>query len=107
TFGFKYLSAQDGTLERDGWFAQLAYLIPVSANGASLEPVIRVGSLDFNLPPVPDDSLTWDRRETTVALLTTFTKGVMVKTEYYMNDENTGNGKVDNDELLIQLEIKF
>jgi len=34
-------------------------------------------------------------------------KNVLLKNEYYINREMTGGDEVDNDELLVQLEIKF
>ena len=107
TSGLKYISALDGKLEREGWYLQLSYLIPGRNNHLIFEPMIRHGRLNVNTESIPGDSLTWDRKMTTIALLTKIENGIMLKTEYYLNDEDTGNGSVANDELLIQLEVKF
>lgn len=37
----------------------------------------------------------------------TFAEGLLLKTEYYANGEKTGGMDVDNDEILLQLELKW
>jgi len=52
----------------------------------------------------------WERR-LTFGILTGITRNVTLKTEYNWNDEDTGGsgdaGDPDNDELVVQLEVKF
>lgn len=108
TLGAKYIQAHDGDLDRDGWFVQASYKIGLSGwEGAFIEPVVRHGSLDVDIPKDPTDSLTWHREMTTVALLVGVAKNTMLKVEYYFNGEDTGAGDVDNDEFVMQLEMKF
>jgi hypothetical protein len=107
--GAKYITARDGELDRDGWFAQAGYRFTLPANGfaESIEPFVRYGELNVDLPAAATNPLTWDRRQTTVAALLGIRKGVMVKVEHYTNDEESGGLVVDNNEYLVQLEMKF
>lgn len=73
----------------------------------SVEPFIRYGCLNVDLPNVTANSLTWDREMTTLALLVNIVKNTKLKIEYYFNDEDTGGASVKNDEFLAQLEIMF
>ncbi|MDD3627264.1 MAG: hypothetical protein PHV06_08100 [bacterium] len=106
TLAGKYISGNDAELERSGWFAQMYVDLKVSPK-STVTPLVMYGALTNNLEPDPGEPLTWDRDNITVALLTTFIPGLILKTEYYINGEDTGDVDVDNDELLIQLEIKF
>ncbi|HDS09020.1 MAG TPA: hypothetical protein ENN73_02230 [Firmicutes bacterium] len=106
TLSGKYISGLDSGLKRDGWFFQIYFDLNLSPS-SSITPLFRYGVLNNNLENDPAEPLTWDRDNTTVALLITLVPGVILKTEYYINNEETGDAGVDNDELLIQLEIKF
>lgn len=44
---------------------------------------------------------------TTLALIAELAKNLKLKAEYYMNGEDTGGDDVDNNELLMQLQIKL
>lgn len=108
SFGGKYIRANDGILDRYGWFAQASYRIGLGEGKlfTSVSPLIRYGRLEVDLPNV-SDPLTWDRDMTTLALLMEITKGVILRTEYYLNGEATGGDDVSNDEFLMQIEVKF
>ena len=109
----EYVRARDGTLDRWGWYAQLSCKLTLRGFGAgenyvtSIEPVARYNELVVDLPHSAGDPLTWDRRTLTLGALVQVAKGTMVKVEYNFNGEETGAGSVDNDELLVQLEVKF
>ncbi len=105
----KYIRANDGVLDRYGWFAQASYRVSLGDRKllTAFSPLIRYGRLAVDLPNVPADPLTWDRDMTTLALLIEIAKGVMIKTEYYLNGEATGGDNVNNDEFLVQMELKF
>lgn len=107
--GAKVIHARDGVLERNGWYLQTGYTFKLPKNrfAKSIEPFIRYGVLNVNLPNVITDSLSWDRSMTTLALLTTIRKNMKLKIEYYLNGESTGGAKVDNNEFMMQLEVKF
>ncbi|MBN2372649.1 hypothetical protein JXL19_02520 [bacterium] len=109
SLGGEYIKAEDGTLDRDGWFAQASYRISFGKRTffPSIEPFVRYGRLNIDLPKVFSDTLTWNREMTTIALLVDIVKNMKVKIEYYINDEKTGGNDVKNDEFLAQLEIMF
>ena len=73
----------------------------------SLEFLLRYEQYNVDLLRAPTDSRTWDRQTTTLAVTSEIVSGFKVKTEYYINDEDTGGADVANDEFLVQLEVKF
>lgn len=109
SLGAEYIASGYGSLDRDGFFVQAAYKIKTGAGKCftSIEPLIRYGELNVDLPNDPSDSLTWNREKITLALIVEIEKNVLLKNEYYINRESTGGAEVDNDELLVQLEIRF
>lgn len=109
SLGGKYIRARDGALDRYGWFAQVSCKIGLDRRKlfTAVSPLIRHGHLNVDLPHVPSDPLTWDRDMTTLALLIEVTRNVILKAEYYLNGETTGRDDVNNDEFLLQLEVKF
>jgi hypothetical protein len=109
SFGGKYVRANDGILNRYGWFVQGAYRVSLGERKLfiAVTPLVRYGRLEIDLPETPTDPLTWDRNMATLALLTEIANGLMLKIEYYLNGETTGGDNVSNDELLMQLEMKF
>lgn len=100
---------KDGVAERDGWYAQASYKIKTGNKKyfRSVEPLVRYGVLDIDCTKSFDKPVSWDRDMTTVALITELAKNVKLKAEYYINEEDTGGKDVNNDELLLQLQIKF
>ena len=105
----QYLKAKDGCLDRTGWFVQPSYKVTVPKwqrfNG--YEFVYRYNDLDVDLPNDPADFLTWNRQQQIFALIISAYKNVKLKTEVFINDEDTGADDIENDEFLTQLEIKF
>ncbi|HOE10859.1 MAG TPA: hypothetical protein PLQ35_11525 [bacterium] len=105
---FQYITSDDGGLERDAWYLQSSYRFkPELKYLLSVEPLVRYGELNLNLDPVSTNSRTWDRRQWTVALIMELVKDVFLRTEYTINDEETGADDIRNDEALIQLELRF
>ena len=110
----QYIQAEDGDLERDGWFVQASYRFSFGKllfdrYVRSLEPVARYGRLRVDTPLGRAANLpgTWDREALMVGGLLEVTSEVWFKIEYVFNDETTGGGSVDNDELLVQLLFVF
>lgn len=105
----QYIDAEDGKLDRHGWYIQPSYKFKLKNRKSfyACEVLFRYGELDVDLPNNPSDSLTWDRDKIVLALITDVYKNIKLRTEYYINDEETGGREVDNDELLVQLEVKF
>jgi len=120
-FNFKYnyahfavlaqlLFAEDGALERRGWFVQPSYRIYENASWkwfSAYEFVYRYSDLDLDLPRLVTNTLTWDRQQHVIAMLVTVFPSTTLKIEYNFNEEDTGGGDVDNDEFLTQLEVKW
>lgn len=96
------IEAEDGELERSGLFVQPAWRL-----NDTYELVYRYNRLQVDLPVIPADSRTWDRTQHVFALISTLAEGVRLKTEYYINGEDTGGAPVDNDELMLQLEVAW
>lgn len=105
----QYMQATDGEMDRDGWYVQPSYKFKFKNRTSfnAVEVLVRYEDYNVDLAKDTDDSRTWDRQTTTVAFITDVAQNIKVKTEYYFNDEETGNGSVDNNELLVQLEAKF
>lgn len=116
----QYLVAEDGALNRTGWFVQPSYLLYKNPNWqwfSTYELVYRYNDLDVDLPHIvdaatcglPNDircgSLTWDRQQHVLALLVNLIDRTSLKFEYIVNNENTGGAEVDNNEFLIQAEV--
>jgi len=105
---FQYINSDDGGLERDAWYLQTSYRFkPELKYLLSIEPLVRYGELNLNLDPVPTNSRMWDRQQWTVAFIMELIKDVFLRTEYTVNDEETGADDIRNDEALIQLELRF
>jgi hypothetical protein len=109
TFFAQYIKATDGTMKRTGWYLQPSYKVRIKDRKTfnAVEFVFRYDDYDVDLTRDPSDSRTWDRQKVVLAAITDVAKNLKIKTEYYFNDESTGGGNVDNDELLIQFEAKF
>jgi hypothetical protein len=109
TFYTQCLKARDGELDRDGWFAELSYKIKLRQNSwfTAVEPVLSYGVLNVDWDKAPGSPWSWDREKLILALIFDLCPNVKLKAEYYWNQEDTGDGQVDNNECLLQLEIKF
>jgi hypothetical protein len=109
SIGGKYIRANDGALDRYGWFVQALYRISLGERRpfAAVCPLLRYGHLEIGLPNIPADPRTWDRSMTTLALLIEIASGLTLKTEYCINGEATSEDNVSNDEFLMQIEARF
>ncbi|MFQ5598012.1 MAG: hypothetical protein ACE5GK_08180 [Nitrospiria bacterium] len=104
----QYIKGKDGAMDREGWYVQPSYQYhPARQRLINIVFLIRYEQYNVDLARNPTDSRTWDRQTTTLAFIASIVKGFKVKTEYYFNDETTGGPDVDNNELLVQLEMKF
>lgn len=104
----QYITSEDGGLDRDAWYVQTSYEYePELKYLQSVEPLARYGRLNMNLSPFPTNSLLWDREQWTLAVIFELTDDVFLRTEYTVNDEDTGAGDIRNNEALIQLELRF
>ena len=89
----EYISSEDGLLPRDGYYVEGSYrfnqpkFLPIK----NIEPIVRYGELNVHRHDnVLGDPETWDRKMTTLGLLTRITDNISVKIEYYLLDEDTG-----------------
>jgi len=64
---------------------------------------LRYDDLDVDMGKDSTDSLTWD----SLAVIIDILKDSKLKLEYYINDEDIGGKDIDNNEFLMQQEIKF
>ena len=104
-FDTSYVKSKDGKLDRNGWYIRTAYKV------SDYDFVLRYDELNVDLNAVEGTSFsqtaTWDRTQTTAAVIIDLYKYTKLKLEYYLNDEETGGDDVSNDEFLAQLEVKF
>jgi hypothetical protein len=104
----EYAKLFDGALDRDGFYIQASCKWEFRRiYFCSFQPLIRYGRLNVDWEKSFSSPCSWDREALTLALITEIAKNVKLKTEYYFNDEDTGQRSVDNNEFLIQLEFKF
>lgn len=102
------LVAEDGALNRTGWFVQPSYVLYKNPNWQwlnSYELVYRYNDLQVDLPHIFANSLTWDRQQHVFALLVGLIDKTSLKFEYIINDEKTGGAEVKNNEFMIQAEV--
>jgi hypothetical protein len=111
---YQYILGVDGDLERKGWYAQASYRVSFPSLLAgryfrSIEPLVRYGTFDVGVPLGPHPTLpgTWDRKQLLLGAIVEVTGDIFIKAEYAFNREDTGAGKIDNNELLIELLLRF
>ena len=105
-----YINAEDGALGRSTWVAEASHHIKFNTDRewfTGLEPVISYSDYDVRNDKAVDSPWSWDREKWIFAAIVDFYKNTKLKIEYYVNDEGTGGSEVSNDELLVQLEVKF
>lgn len=106
------IDGNDGELERFSWYTELSYKFNISGLRYlnSVRPLIRYSELDTNMTPSPFHqygSLGWDRQQVLLGVIAELVRNVNFRTEYAINDEDTGGSDANNNELLLQLEIQF
>ncbi|TET38725.1 MAG: hypothetical protein E3J72_02430 [Planctomycetota bacterium] len=106
-----YIFARDCELYREGYYVQPSYRFSVKERDwlRSIEILARAGRLLPRMDHSEAQPMSWDRDEFTAALLVEIHKGLMLKMEYTVYDEDAGPGErpVKNNEFLFQLECKF
>lgn len=104
----QYITSEDGALERDAWYVQTSYTFETDLDYLlSIEPLLRYGELNLNFDPFPANSMLWDRQRWTFATILELLEDIRLRAEYTLNDEETGDGDIRNDEALLQLEMRF
>ncbi len=107
----QFITAEDGDLDRDGYAVEISKSLKFEGREwfTGFTPVVSYGEVDiddaYGSDPMKPQS--WDRQKTILAVILDVHKNIKIKTEYYINGEDTGDAAVDNDELLVQLEIKL
>jgi hypothetical protein len=103
----QYIFSKDGEVKRNGFYIQPTFSFK------SFDFLYRYNFLDVNTKDLTDNtansSFTWDRQTHSLAVNIPFSKGVLWRNEYHFNLEETGSSikRVDNNEALSQLEIRF
>jgi len=107
---YQWATAEDGDLDRRGWYAQASWRLSNPARWVffrSIEPLVRYGEMHVDQDHIASLPFTWSRRQWLVGAIIEVARDVQVRAEYAINEEATGAGGVDNDELLVQLFIQF
>ncbi len=106
-----YLTANDSGVDRSAWFGEVSYKFGIEGGERlkAIEPVLSYGTLTVDSDVIKDftKSGTWDRTHLIAGVHFHMADKTKIKLEYYVNGETTGGAEVDNDELIVQLEIKF
>lgn len=105
-----YIEAEDGELDRDTWLAEASYHFKLGTTRkwfTGIEPLVSYSDYDVENTKNTSSPWSWDREKWMFASIIDLYEDTKLKLEYYINDEKTGGGDVDNDELLVQLEVKF
>jgi hypothetical protein len=117
---YEMAEGSDGELDRKGAFVQASYQFKFDPLWKdryfnSVTPVVRFDSYEVeDLPRLYSNTQTWDYDMEVYALLLGITHKTLLKVEYYaIGDKTGGTGALtspedpDNDEVLVQLEVKF
>ncbi len=107
---YQWVTAEDGDLDRRGWYAQASWRLSNPARWVYLrgiEPLVRFGEMRVDQAHIASLPLTWSRRQLLVGAIVEVARDIQLRAEYAFNGESTGSGAVDNDELLLQLFIRF
>ncbi|MFQ5597925.1 MAG: hypothetical protein ACE5GK_07730 [Nitrospiria bacterium] len=108
SFFGQYIRSEDGEMDRWGGYIQPSFKQKLGMKRLkSLEFLLRWEVYEVDLLRDASDARTWDRQTTTLAVISEIVHGFKIKTEYYINDEETGGPEFDNNELLFQYEMKF
>ncbi|MBU0649524.1 YbaB/EbfC family nucleoid-associated protein, partial [Patescibacteria group bacterium] len=106
----QYIDAEDGKLDRKAWFIQPSCKVELPVDWKYCKDnrfLVRYGELKVDNTESTGSTCTWDRTELTLAILTDIANSLVLKTEYTIDDEETGAGDVNNNELLIWLEYAW
>jgi hypothetical protein len=109
----QWIEGRDGKVRRRGGYVEATYGIELAtplvmeAFIREVTPLVRYEWLSTNLPRTPSNTLTWDRRRWALGLIVEVRKNVNLKTIYAFNEERTGDGDPDTNELVVQLELMF
>ncbi len=107
----QFITAEDGDLDRDGYAVEISKSFKFQGREwfSGFTPVVSYGELDIDdaYAGDPMKPQSWDRQKTILAVILDVHKNIKLKTEYYLNNQDTGDAAVENDELLVQLEVKF
>lgn len=109
-FFAQYIDAKDGDLDRYAWYVQPSYKVELPFGWKYCNDhtfLVRYGEYDVDTTKAFGNPCTWGREELTFAVITEVAKNIKLKSEYTIDDEKTGDGEVDNDELVVQLELMF
>jgi hypothetical protein len=104
-----YIASEDGALKRRGFFIEALYRFRLKYRKffTELTPLISYGQLNVDNPSSFEKPWTWDRKKWIFALISNLYKNIKLKMEYYLNEESNDGIDFDNDEVLLQLEIRF
>jgi len=106
-----YIVAEDGDLDRDAVAVEVSnhFKLGNSKWFTGVTPLVSYSSLDIDDSYDRDVTIpeSWDRDKWIIAGIIDLYNNTKLKVEYYINEESTSDREVDNDELLVQLEVKF
>jgi hypothetical protein len=109
-----YLAAKDAGLNRTAYVFEALYKFKFKGREVfrSITPVASYSAYTIDGEPTFGKAESWDRNQTIIAFIIGVLKKAKIKAEYIINDEETGGtdedpSEIDNDEALVQFEVKF
>lgn len=104
----QYISSVDGELDRWAAHVEPYYTFKTDYRYLqSITPAVQLSWYDVDLNNNTTDARTWDREKYTFGAVCQINKNLKWKNEYSINEEDTGDSDVDNDEFISQLQFKF
>ncbi|MFQ6083853.1 MAG: hypothetical protein ACE5WD_10930 [Candidatus Aminicenantia bacterium] len=109
-----FLSAMDAGLGRMSYVFEASYKFKIGEREIfkSITPVVSYSAYTIDGSPEFTKAESWDRTQIILACIIDVLEKTKFKVEYIINDEETGGTgtnptDIDNNEFLVQLEVKF
>lgn len=109
-----FLAAEDAGLGRTAYVLEALHKFTFNGREIfkSITPVVSYSGYDIEGEPEYTKAESWDRTQIIIAGIIELFEKVNLKIEYVINDEKTGgtganSSDIDNNEFLVQLEVKF
>lgn len=105
-----FVRLKDSNLKRSATAIEAWSEIAINPQGeffTAITPFVSYSNLNVKTEKTEVLPGTWDRQKIMLACILDLYKNTKLKVEGSLNGEKTGGGDIDNDEMLVQLEIKF
>lgn len=103
-----FISANDSGLTRTSYLVEASYKVRLEGDiFRSITPVLSYSGYTLTGDPDPAIAESWNRSQIILGAIVQMKEKSKLKLEYVINTEDTGNGSTKNNEIVLQLEVKF